>query len=1069
MVDDHSVPDLPRLLHQLRRREARRRGGPELTYRELAAKTGWSLGIIAQYFSGKTLPPVDRFDALVRLLGASPVEQGELATARDRVDERRRRRAPGAAPAAGAPRSTVAGGTFRLLGPVQVVGPLGPARLVGVRQRALVGLLALNAGQLVAQSRLVDALWGDEPPPTAVRTLYSHVARIRRALDACGLPGVVRTQEPGYLLAVRPDVVDAACFDKTFTRARAALAGGQPAEAAGQLRTGLALWRGDALADARSYGWGAAEVDRLTEGRLDAQEQLCAAQLRLGEHAEAVSGLTRLLAARPGRERAVELLMTGLFRDGRQADALDAFRRLRDHLAEHLGVEPSPRLQRLHTAILGGGAATILGGGAATILGGGAAADPAGTADPGVAGTAERRRAARRPAQLPPRTGHFTGRTAELAALDGLLPGRSRVGVVSGPAGMGKTALAVQWASRVAGRFPHGQLFVDLAGHDPETALPVPEVLTYLLTGLGVAAAEIPAGRAAQVGLYRSALCRRRVLVLLDNAASADQVAALVPPEPSVVLVTSRSRLAGLALDHDVVMLQLGALAGDDALALLRRVLGAERVAAEPDAADRLVELCGRMPLALRIAAAKLTAEPYDPIAALAGELAGADRLDALSVPGDSRSIRTAFAGTYRSLSPPAAMMFRRLGQQPGPTFSTELAATLAELPARRARAVLDELRAAHLVSGRGPGRYRFHDLIGDYARACAEPAERAWAAGQVVDWYLTAGDAANRILDPARDQAGAVCVSPSAVAPPLADREQALAFLDAERTNLLPAVRLAAARGDAAAGWRLAYLLTGYCSLRGHWPMQVELGRLGLAAAQCLADPSAEALMRAALGFACNTTHAYEEALEHLAVALRLACEAGDLRGQGKALNNIALAHTQLGRLDAAMETFQRALALHATADYQPGMATALNNIGHAYLQLGRPDLAREQLHRARTLTRRLGLRGYEAYNLHSLGEAHRAEADLDAALEWSSAALAIRRELGERRLEADTLNLVGLIHSDRGEHAAAAGCFRQALAVGRELGDRRLEAVALGYLETSMNSTANQVGGALGGRGSS
>ena len=1001
VADDPTALDLARLLHQLRRREARRRGGAELSYRELAARTGWSLGIVAHYFSGKTLPPVDRFDALVRLLGATPAEQGALATVRDRVDERRRGR------------SRPATAMFRLLGAVQVIGPDGAARLVGVRQRALVGLLAVNAGRAVTQARLIDALWGEEPPRTAVRTLYSYVARVRQALDACGLRGVLRTDGVGYLLAIRADEVDAGRFEASVARARRALAGGTIGEAVTLFREALDLWRGDAFADAPAHAWGAAEVDRLHEVRLAAQEDLWDARLRLGDHAGAVGEIDKLLVAHPGRERLVELLMLAHHRAGQPAEALEAYQRLRVHLAEHLGVEPGPQVQRLHTAILRRDADLDL-------------ARPAPTVPP-------------RPAQLPPRVGHFTGRGSELAILDGLPADGRRVGVVSGPGGMGKTALAVSWADRVAGRYPDGQLFLDLRGHDPATSLQVVEALAHLLAGLGVPADQIPADPTDQVGLYRSVLHQRRVLIVLDNAGTADQVGPLVPSRPSQLLVTSRHRLTGLAVDHEVTTVDLEVLPEADALELLGRVLGADRVAAEPAATRQLVELCDRMPLALRISAAKLTARPRDRISTVVTELSGADRLDALSVPGDSRSIRTVFAGAYRALSPSAARLFRRLGVHPGPSFAAGLAAAVtheAEL------ASLDELVAAHLVVVVDTGRYRFHDLIGLYAGECAGAEEAVPAAAQIIDWYVTTSRAANEAIESNRG------------------RDEALALLDAERASLLPVVQLAADRGDDRAVWQLANLLTGYHKVRGHASAQVEMCGLGLAAAQRLADPASEALMHAALGAALFTVQRYDDALEHLTSALALMREVGDLRGQGRALNNLALAYVQSGRYDLAMETFQQSLVLHRANDHRPGIAAALNNIGHTYLQMRQYEPARAYLQQALGLTRELGLDGHEAFHLQSLGETHLAEGDPDGALEHLAGALAIRRRLGERRLEAATLTAIGLAHRDRGDRTAAAAHFRQVLELARDLGDPHLEAATAAYLAGSVSQELHDRG---------
>ena len=1043
-MDDQAVPDLPGMLRRLRRREARRRGGAELTYRDLAATTGWSLGIVAQYFSGKSLPPIDRFDVLVRLLGASPAEQGVLATARDRADDHRRRATARGRVDEPQRRATPPArrAEVRLLGPLEVVGPRGPATLVGVRQRALVGMLALAAGRVVTRTRLLDALWGEAPPRTAVTTLYSHIARVRQSLDACGLPGVLLTRTSGYLLAVRPDEVDADRFEQWTTQARRALAADKVTDAASRLRQALALWRGEALADADPTGWVAAEVERLHDMRLGAQEDLWDARLRLGEHAAAVDELEKVLVTYPLRERLVELYMLALYRCGRHTEAIEAYQRLRGQLAEQLGVEPGPRAAALYTTVLRRSPVLDLEGA------------PAGTVAT--------------PAQLPPRVGHFVGRTRELSTLDGLFGASSRVspvGVVCGPAGMGKTALAVQWAHRVAGRFADGQLFLDLRGHDQDTAMPTAEALALLLRGLDVPARQIPADPAALLGLYRSVLHRRRVLVLLDNAATAHQVTSLVPPSAdSLLLVTSRHQLTGLTMDHVITHVDLGVLAVDDALTLLGRVIGTDRVTREPGPAAALGELCGRMPLALRIAAAKLTIHPSRPIAELVAALTGADRLATLTVPGDSRSIRTVFASAYQALSKPAARMFRRLGRHPGATFTAALASTIAGARSTAAQQALGELVDAHLVADTGGGRYRFHDLIRLYAAERARPGEAAGSDERIVEWYLVAADAANRVLDPARDRAGAVAADPPIEVPFPPDRDHALAFLDAERANLLPVVRHAAERGHDRAAWQLAYLLTGFHMLRGYWPDLLETSRLGLAAAQRSDDLAAQALMRGLLGMALNTTGRYEEALEHLPQALALMRAVGYRHGEGLALNNMAVAYCELGRLDAAVDTLGQALHLYQTDGNRPGATLALNNLGHVHTRMGEPDLAREHLCRALALAREIDDAHLEALILTSLGEIHLAAADHDGALEQFTESLAIRRRIGARSVEAETLRFIGVAHRGRGDRAAAATHFGQALALARELADRPLEAVILAHLRSVDGDDRDGIGDGTG-----
>lgn len=428
-------------------------------------------------------------------------------------------------------------------------------------------------------------------------------------------------------------------------------------------------------------------------------------------------------------------------------------------------------------------------------------------------------------------------------------------------------------------------------------------------------------------------------------------------------------------------------------------------------------------------------------------------RLDALSVPGDSHRIRTVLAGAYRALRPPAAQLFRRLGQHPGPAFTAGLAAALVDPlvdpPADPpAEASLDELVASHLVVPVGADRWRFHDLIGVYARECAEPAEADRAAARIIDWYLTVADRANQVFEPTRDRAGPVRADPPIEAPFPAEHAPARAFLNAERANLLPVARFAAERGQHRAGWRLTYLLTSYHSLRGHWSAQVELCRLGLAAAQQLADPVAESLLRSLLGVACTSVQLHQEALTHLAGALALMRAAGDRLGQAKTLNNLAVTNVRLGRYDAALEAFDRTLALHTADRQRPGIALALNNLGHTHTLKGQPELGQPYLARALTLARQLADPVLEALTRHSLGQARLAAADPDGALSHFDAARSIRQRIGERRLEADTLNQIGLAHRHRGDRAAAAAHFRRALRLARELEDRHLEATTVEYL---------------------
>ena len=918
----------------------------------------------------------------------------------------------------------------RLLGPVEVVGPLGRAVLSG-RQRALVGLLALQAGTVVVAGRLVDALWGDEPPRTAVKSLHSHVARVRQALGACGLIDVVLTRGAGYTFAVARTEVDVCRFEDEVRSAREDLAEHRWHRAAERLRVGLALWTGDPIQDGELAGWGSAEVTRLQEVRLAALEDLWDAELRLGHHVAATDELDRLLVRHPLRERLVELSMLALYRSGRPLDALEAYQRLRTRLAHELGVDPSPGLQRLHTAILRHDPDLV--------------PAPARVDDPAPADPAPHR-----PAQLPPRVGHFTGRGDALGALDRVLDGDdTRIAAVSGPGGMGKTALAVQWAHRVRGRFPDGQLFLDLRGNDPAAAMTAADGLTHLLRSLGVAGGQMPAELSELTNLYRSLIDDKRVLIVLDNAASADQVLPLVPATTtSALVVTSRRPMTALATYHAVRAMHLDGLDDAEALDLLRSVVGPERIDAEPEHASSIVAWCGRMPLALRIAAANLASEPRRPLCELAAELAGEDRLDALSVEGDSRSVRTTFASAYRALTSPAARLFRVLGRHPGVTFERHLAAAVTGSTLTDADRALAELSDAYLVADVAAGRYRYHDLIQLYAVECArrhEDLPHDEFVDRLLDWYLGVAEVANRTLDRGRDRIEPALRYPPVVVPFAATHTETLAFLDGERDNLLAVVRFAADQGRYIAAWQLTYLLTGFFDSRGRWADRVEICRLGLAAAERLGDPVAEGLMRSGLGVAHNMTRRFDEALDRLYPALELTRATGDRRREGHVCNNIATAYAGLRRFDEALDAYLRALEVHTANGDRLGIAIALNNIGTSHIHLGHPERSFDHLGPALRLSQEIDNPRLEAGILASLGEAYLRQGRLAEALAQFQRALDIRRAIGDRRREVDTLTSIGVARLGTGDHATALDDFREALRLSHELADQHLVSVSL------------------------
>jgi hypothetical protein len=545
----------------------------------------------------------------------------------------------------------------------------------------------------------------------------------------------ILAQAPGYLLDLCGDGTDVQEAERLLTQG---MRSAEPAEAARQLRQALSLWRGRPLADVTGVAWLEEQSERLDLLQLRIRQALSEARLAAGEHTQLVPELEEMAAGHPLDERIHEQLMLALYRSGRQADALAIYHRLRGTLDEELGIGPGQPLRDLEMAILRQDPALD-------------APVPAGVpAAPQVPV----------PAQLPPAVPGFTGRGAELASLDMLADYGATVGqaaaaapaapaamaicAVSGTAGVGKTALAVHWAHRVAGRFPDGQLYVNLRGFGPAgTAVDPGQALSGFLDALGVPAARIPADLDARAGLYRSLLAGKRVLVVLDNARSADQVRPLLPGSPGcLAVVTSRDQLAGLVATEGARPLPLDLLTTADARELLTQRLGEARVAAEPQAAGDIIAACARLPLALTIAASRAATNPGFPLAAVAAELGEACcALDPFHGSDHATDVRAVFSWSYRALSPEAARLFRLLGLHPGPDIPVAAAASLAAVPPARARMVLAELTRTHLLAEPAPGRYALHDLLRAYASEQAHAHEtqsdRHAAVHRVLDHYL--------------------------------------------------------------------------------------------------------------------------------------------------------------------------------------------------------------------------------------------------------------------------------------------------------------------------------------------
>ncbi|SEC54930.1 DNA-binding transcriptional activator of the SARP family [Amycolatopsis tolypomycina] len=892
-------------------------------------------------------------------------------------------------------------------------------------RRAVLGLLTLAGGDAVARRDLVDALWGDRPPPSAVNVVQTHVKHLRRLLEPGRAPragsGVLPHVGGGY--AVRRDAVDVDLwrFRELLAEANDAHRDDDAGRVVASLGEALRLWHGRPLADLPPLT-GHPKVVSLVAERREAFSRYAGVMIDVGAAAEVLPGLAEAAAEQPLDEAAQALLIRAHHALGQRGEAFRLYGQVRSRLVDELGIDPGPELLAAHAAVL---------------------RDPGARRTPAAA-PAETRPVHRIPKQLPAEPRGFTGRAAELALLDGLAGGG--IAAISGTAGVGKTALAVYWAHRVRNRFPDGQLYANLRGHAPGSPATPVEILAQFLSALGIPPERVPPDVETAAALYRTLTTDRRILVLLDNAVDPDQVRPLLPAGPGcLVVVTARDRLTGLVAVHGARRLTLDVLSPDDAVALLADVLGHGRVHAEPEAALEFAKLCVHLPLALRIAAANLADRPGSGIDDYVAELREGNLLAALAVPGDEQTaVRTAFDLSHAALPADAQRLFRLLSLVPGADVGADAVAALAGTEPPRAVALLDRLAAAHLVDHHLPGRYRFHDLLRRYAAEQAdrlEPAaERERALRRLYDWYLASVDGAARLLYPHM-----LRLPVSGVPAAFPGLGEASAWLDTERGNLVAAVRFAAGRGPRAMAWRLADALRGYfwmCMRGVEWLAAAEAG---LSAAEADGGPRARAATRLSLADLHFRQGRYRQAVRQYTASLLLAREAGWAEAQAAVLGNLGCVYWQSGRLAAAASRFGRGLALSRRIGQPAGEAVAFGNLGLVHWEMGKLAEAAEHYTQALRRYRRIGSRYGEAINLANLGQTQRARGRTAEAVELLCRSLDLQCEAGNRGGEAETRSRLALAHSDRGHRAVALECAGTGLALAREAGDPRTEAEAL------------------------
>lgn len=883
--------------------------------------------------------------------------------------------------------------SFGILGPLRVANAGQPLKPAGPRQRALLAALLVRVGRPVSLDGLIDALWGENPPVSAVANVHTYVSRLRRDLTGIGLPGRLTTDSAGYRLHVEPDELDSEIFEVAAGKAREALASGDAVKAVAFWQEAWSVWRGPLLDDVPRAGWLEADVVRLDEMAAAAREDSADARLAAGQYGALITELGVQVRQFPLREGLWWRLMRAQHQAGRRAEALETYRAVREVLVDALGVDPCDQIQDLHQEILRGGRAER---------------PEAGGLNPV------------RPMQLPPDVDNFTGRDAELAELREVLTRRSKstLAAITGKAGVGKTSLAVRAAHGIGDQFSGGQLYVRLGGTSPSPRDPA-TVLAELLIALGVHPHAVPEDVEARAALYRSQLAARQVLIVLDDARSMAQVRPLLPgSDSSAVLVTSRVQLVGAQTVH------LDVLGAEDAIRLLGEIAGQDRMAAEPAAAAAVARYCGNLPLALRIAASRLARRGHWTVGRLAERLAGeGTRLNELRI--DDLEARASLAWSYEALDDVQRRAFRLLGLLDVPDFPGWVVAALLGIDVHDAEEIVDSLADVHLLEV-WQGRYRFHALLRVFAR------ERA---GE-TDAEDERANALHRAFTAWRDRAvqaesGLPCrflkvrLDPGAGGPVAGDP---LAWLEAERDALVGVVEQALKLGMTSVACDLACALTTLFDLRSHYDLWRHTHELALTAAE---DERHQAILHQGLGALAFYRDRYGEASEHFARAQEIFAGTDEHRGHAYAHLGLGSVHLFHGRQDEAAVHLGQARETFRDCDDLSGEAFALQAMGIVHRNQDRLDEAARCLGRALEIFRGLDSRYGQACALFSLGLHHKARGDLARTEQALLDAIDLFRSASCSRDEALALHVLAATYAEQGDAGKASEMMSRSLTV--------------------------------------
>ncbi|WP_146103771.1 AfsR/SARP family transcriptional regulator [Nonomuraea solani] len=915
-----------------------------------------------------------------------------------------------------------------------------PVEITAPRHRAVLAMLLLDVNRVVSVDRLIEAVWSDAPPSTVRSQIYTCISGLRRLLRRTALPVRILTKAPGYQLLAPADSVDLHVFDRLVREAAAARARSDPEAAADVLRRALALWQGDPLAGVEGELIEAAAA-RLAERRLDVLEQRFELELELGKHHQVLHELTAEAESHPLRERLWSLLMIALYRSGRQAEALSQFQVVRGRLIDELGLEPGQELRTAERIILTDGAAASIPPPPAPPV-----SPPA---PPAAFSTVSAPYVA--PRTLPTDSPHYVGRQtyvsrlhAKLAAVvpHGERPHTPPVAVLTGPPGVGKTALGVHIAHQLYDAFPDGQLYLSLS----EKGMPITadRALERMLAMLGVPGYLLPESLEERAALFRSRIADRRILIMLDDAADDAQVAALLPGSSSCgLIITSRWRLAGIP-GADVV--EVDPLSPQDAIDLLMNVVGQARVLAEPAAALELVTLCGRLPLALRIAAARLAGRPHWSVAQLVDLLSAGERwLDELSY--GTLSVRDSLASTYERLPAPTRRLFRLLSVLTVQDFPVWIAAPL--LGEAHHGHDLEILVDAHLIDVvRGHGvfaRYAMPELVLLYAREllAAEPEDEQHAAlDRALAAWLTLAEQAHR-----REHGGDLArihgrtprwtLSDDLVDQLLAEPVE---WFDQEHAAIVTAARQAAAHGYAETGWDLSLTVVPFLEARCAWDDWRSTHEAALVACRAQNNRRGEAAMLYSLGVLALEQQRLDEASAHLGLAMRVFTEVGEAHGRALGLRHLGALDHLRGHTDQAISRYEESIDLLRDLGDPVTEADVLCRLAGIMIDRGDRNRAEKLLENALRLVWEAGCRPVEIHIRQRQGDLYLNDDDLERAEMHFSLALEEAR-LGRNQLaEAAALLGIGIVQHREGLLDQAVGTVEQAHGLGRRCGERTL-----------------------------